>query len=381
MSFALSPDQVELRAVVREFLEKQAPMEAVRAAADSDAGHDTALWARMTRELGLAGLGVPEEHGGTGDRFSDVAVVAQELGRALTPSPFFSSVVLATQLLLASGDDDACAAFLPDLAAGELTGTAALVEPAGDWSFAALATTARDETGEGDWVVTGEKRYVTDAHTAGLILVLAESEPGPTLLAVRAGAPGLATTRVEALDATRPLGTVTFADTPAALVGNPGDAGAIVAHALRLAAVALANEQVGGAARCLDMAVEYAKERVQFNRPIGSFQAIKHMLADRLLDNESAAAAAAYSAWAADNLPDDLPPLADLCKAFCSDAYFDAATTNVQVHGGIGFTWEHDAHLYLRRAIATKALLGSPEAHREAIAARLLDGDVVPATA
>jgi alkylation response protein AidB-like acyl-CoA dehydrogenase len=367
MSFALSPDQVELRAVVRAFLEKEAPMDAVRAAVDTEPGHDTALWARMAGELGLAGLGVPEAHGGTGERFSDVAVVAQELGRALTPSPFFSSVVLATQLLLAAGDD----VLLPELAAGELTATAALVEAAGDWSLAGLATTAAER--DGRWSVTGEKRYVTDAHTSGLLLVLADSAAGPVLLAVRAGAPGLRTTRVAALDATRALGTVTLAGVPATLVGEPGGAREAVDHALALAAVALANEQAGGAAACLEMAVAYAKERVQFGRPIGSFQAIKHMLADRLLDNESAAAAVAYSAWAADNLPDDLPALADLCKAFCSDAFLDAATVNVQVHGGIGFTWEHDAHLYLKRAIASKALLGSPAAHRERIAARLLD--------
>jgi alkylation response protein AidB-like acyl-CoA dehydrogenase len=365
MRFGPSEVQLALRDAVRGLLNEHA--DAARAAYDGRVQEARRLWERMVRELELTAVGVPEHFGGTGASFADLAVVAEELGRALAPVPFFSSVVLATRLLLESGDAEV---WLPALVSGASIGTAALVEESGDWSFTGLTTTAH--LGASGWRLNGTKHFVTDAATADLLLVLAQAPQGPTLFAVYAE--DLAENRLqEALDATRSLGTVILHDSPGVPVGSPGEALPVVERALRSAAIALACEQVGGAGRCLDMAVGYAGVREQFDRPIGSFQAVKHMLADVLVDNESASAVVAYGAWAADHPQGETAALASLCKAFASDAYIAAAKTNVQVHGGIGFTWEHDAHLHLRRAVSTRAFLGSPETHRELIAAHVLD--------
>ncbi|WP_219506088.1 acyl-CoA dehydrogenase family protein [Nonomuraea ceibae] len=358
MRFGPNEEQAALRTAIREMLAEHA--NAARAAYSRP---DSRLWERMTGELGLTAVGVPEEYGGTGANFTDVAFVQEELGRALAPVPFFSSVVLATRVLLESGD---AGILLPDMVAGKVLATAALVEAAGDWTFAELSTTARPD---GDrWILNGEKHFVTDGTTADVLLVLAHAPQGPTLFAVRVAA----RVAMDALDATRPLSTVILRGSYGDLVGPPGGALPVLDRALRAASIALACEQAGGAAACLDMAVAYAKTREQFGRPIGSFQAIKHLLADVLVDNESASAAALYAAWALDHAPGEAPALANLCQAFNSDAYVAAAKANIQVHGGIGFTWEHDAHLHLRRAISARALLGPPEAHRERIADRIL---------
>ncbi|MFC5744381.1 acyl-CoA dehydrogenase family protein [Actinomadura rugatobispora] len=366
MRFGPSEEQLALRDTLRSLLGEHA--HAARAAYEGDPADGRRLWDRMVRELGLTAVGVPEEYGGTGASFGDLAVVAEELGRALAPVPFFSSAVLAARILLESGDD--AGAWLPALVRGESVATAALVEEAGDWSFAELTTTARPAAG--GWVLDGAKHFVTDAPVADLLLVLARAPEGPTLFAVRAGDLSRHIPQ-DALDATRPLGTVILRASPGVPVGPPGGALPVLERALAAAAIGLACEQAGGANRCLDMAVGYAGIRKQFDRPIGSFQAVKHMLADVLVDNESASAAASYGAWAVDHAPGEVPALASLCKSFASDAYTAAAKTNVQVHGGIGFTWEHDAHLHLRRALSTRAFLGSPQAHRELIAAHVLD--------
>ncbi|TDC97610.1 acyl-CoA dehydrogenase family protein [Actinomadura sp. 7K507] len=365
MRFGPGEDQLALRDAVRGLLSEYP--RAARGAYEGDHGDGRRLWDRMVRELELTAVGVPEEYGGTGATFTDVAVVAEELGRALAPVPFFSSAVLATRILLESGD---AGAWLPAMVRGESIATAALVEGTGEWSFATLATTARRV--DDGWSLAGAKHFVTDAPAADLFLVLAQAPEGPTLFAVRAGD---VTEHVpqDAVDATRPLGLVVLRGSPGEPVGPLGGALAVLDRALRAAAIALACEQAGGASRCLDMAAGYARVREQFDRPIGSFQAVKHMLADVLVDNESASAAASYAAWAVDNAPDEVPALASLCKAFASDAYTAAAKTNVQVHGGIGFTWEHDAHLHLRRAVSGGAFLGSPGTHRKLMAAAVLD--------
>jgi alkylation response protein AidB-like acyl-CoA dehydrogenase len=214
---------------------------------------------------------------------------------------------------------------------------------------------------------------VLDGHTAGLFLVAAATGAGPSLFAVQGGAAGLTRRPLETLDRTRKLARVELTSAEAVLVGTEGGAAATLTRALQVAAAALAAEQVGGAQRCLDMSVEYAKLRMQFGRPIGGFQAIKHMCADMLLEVESARSAAYYAAWAAAEDSDELPLVSSLAKAYCSEAYFRTAADNIQIHGGIGFTWEHDAHLYYRRAKSSELMLGTPSEHREIAATYLID--------
>jgi alkylation response protein AidB-like acyl-CoA dehydrogenase len=229
---------------------------------------------------------------------------------------------------------------------------------------------AASESG-GGWTLDGHKMFVIDGAVADLVLVAAHTGRGVSLFAVEGTASGLTRTALATMDQTRKQARLEFAGTPARLVGEEGGAGDVLTRTLDLAAVALAAEQVGGAQRCLDMAVEYAKSRIQFGRPIGSFQAIKHKCADMLLEVESAKSAAYYAGWAAAEDSDELPVVASLAKSYCSEAYFHAAAENIQIHGGIGFTWEHDAHLYFKRAKSSELLLGDPSYHRELLAQRI----------
>jgi alkylation response protein AidB-like acyl-CoA dehydrogenase len=273
--------------------------------------------------------------------------------------------VLAANTLLQSGDDAAKKEHLPGIASGETIATLAITEDSGRWDLDGIALEAKNGT------LSGHKMFVIDGHTANLIIVAARSDKGVSLYSVDGDASGITRTPLQTMDQTRKQARIEFADTPARLIGEDGGASAGLSKTLDLAAVALAAEQVGGAQMCLDMAVEYAKVRVQFGRPIGSFQAIKHKCADMLLEVESAKSAAYYAGWAAAEDNDELPVVASLSKAYCSDAYFHAAAENIQIHGGIGFTWEHDAHLYFKRAKSSELLLGDPTYHRELLAQRI----------
>jgi alkylation response protein AidB-like acyl-CoA dehydrogenase len=213
--------------------------------------------------------------------------------------------------------------------------------------------------------------FVIDGNNANLVLVAGRTDKGVSLFAVEGGAAGMTATPLATMDQTRKQARLEFTSTPARLVGEEGAAAPVLSRTLDLAAVALAAEQVGGAQRCLDMAVEYAKTRIQFGRPIGSFQAIKHKCADMLLEVESAKSAAYYAGWAAAEDSEELPVVASLAKSYCSEAYFHAAAENIQIHGGIGFTWEHDAHLYFKRAKSSELMLGDPSYHRELLAQRI----------
>jgi alkylation response protein AidB-like acyl-CoA dehydrogenase len=290
------------------------------------------------------------------------------MGRALLCAPFFSSVALAANLLLASGDDAAKKDYLPAIANGSLA-TVALVEESGRWDEEGVQLTALREGG--NWTLTGEKRYVLDGHVADLVLVVARTDAGVSLFAVDKGAPGFTAEPLLTMDQTRKQAKLAFAGTPGRLIGSDGSGWAPVAKMLDLAAVALAAEQVGTAQKVLDMSVEYAKVRVQFGRPIGSFQAIKHKCADMLVEVESAKSAAYYAGWAAAEDDSELPVVASLAKAYCSDAAFNATAENIQIHGGIGFTWEHPAHLYFKRAKSSQLLFGDPAYHRELLVQRL----------
>ncbi|WP_029429868.1 acyl-CoA dehydrogenase family protein [Blastococcus sp. URHD0036] len=361
MHFDLSTEQRDLQASVRAFLAKESPTEAARELPETEQGYDPALWSRMADDLGLHALAVPEEHGGIGASFVELVVVLEEMGRQLVPSPFFSSAVLATRALLRSGDVDAMSRLLPGLAEGTTIGTLALTEDDGSWDLDAVRLAAEPD-GNG-WALTGAKAFVPDGQSAGLVLVVARSAAGLCLFAVDGDAPGLSRSALPVLDGTRRLARLEFDRTPAVLVGADGAAGPGLRRALEDAAVALGAEQIGAAQRCLDMAVGYAGTRVAFGRPIGSFQAIKHKCADMVLDIESGRSAVWQAAWSVSVDGNDVPLAAAAVQAHCSEAYVRAAQQNIQIHGGIGFTWEHDAHLYLKRALSSRELLGAPDQH------------------
>jgi alkylation response protein AidB-like acyl-CoA dehydrogenase len=371
MNFAFSEEQEMLRDSVRRFLEARCPSEKVRDLMESDEGYDPALWREIARQ-GWQGMHIPEEYGGAGFSYLELVILLEEMGRSLFPAPFFSSVVLAANTILVGGSEEQKAELLPGIAAGETIATLALVEESGRWDAAGIQMpVARDGDG---FVLSGTKLYVLDGHTADLLVVAARGEDGVSLFAVDAGAGGITRERQESMDMTRKLARVRFdrVRVPAsALLGEAGGGWAILEKVLDLAAVALAAEQVGGAEKCLEMAVDYAKVRVQFGRPIGSFQAIKHKCADMLIQTESARSAAYYAGWAAAEDNEELPVVAPLAKSYCSEAYFFCAAENIQVHGGIGFTWEHDAHLYFKRAKSSELMFGDPAYHRALLADRL----------
>jgi acyl-CoA dehydrogenase len=354
-----------LRSSVRSFLAAASPESEVRRLAETPDGFDPEVWRQLSEMLGLPGLVVPEEFGGSGAGFVELGIVLEEMGRVLFPAPFFSTVVLGAHTLLLSGDVDAQRTHLPAIADGRLRATLAVAEDARPWSADRVRTAAR--TSGAGWVLDGVKDHVLDGATAELLLVLARVGEEPALFAVDGSADGLVRTPLDSLDRTRRQARLELAGTPATLVGEVGEGWRTVAQVLDRALAALAAEQVGGARRVLEMAVDYARDRVQFGRPIGSFQAIKHRCADMLIDVERATVAAHQALWSADHAPGELPVAARVAKAFCSDAYFDAAAANISVHGGIGFTWEHPAHLYYRRAKSAQLQFGSPAHHREAL--------------
>ena len=369
MNFAFSEEQEELRRFVRQFLEDKSPESAVREQMDTEKGYDDAVWNQMAEQLGLQGLIIPEEYGGSGFSYIELIVVLEEMGRALLCAPFFSSVVLAANALIHSGDEEAKAALLPGIAAGETVAALAFTEENGRWDESGITVEAAAD-GDG-WRISGTKMFVIDGHTADVVLVAARTAGGVSLLWCPSDADGLTSTALSTMDQTRKQARLDFDNTPVSLIGAEGGGWAVLERVLDLAAVALAAEQVGGAQMCLDMSVQYAKDRVQFGRPIGSFQAIKHKCADMLLEVESAKSAAYYAGWCASELNDELPSVASLAKAYCSEAYFHASAENIQIHGGIGFTWEHPAHLYFKRAKSSELLFGDPTYHRELLAQRI----------
>ncbi|MBB6377376.1 alkylation response protein AidB-like acyl-CoA dehydrogenase [Pseudonocardia eucalypti] len=363
MTGTSTAEREQLRASVRRFLADRSPSAAVRRWMESDEGHDPAVWRQMVDQLGLAGLAIPEEYGGSGGGPVELGIVLEEMGRGLVPSPFFATVALAGQALAASGDDAAKARWLPAIADGSLTATVALAEETGSWrpeDVAAAATPADD-----GWRLSGTKMFVIDGHSADLLLVVARAGDGPGLFAVEGASAGVNRTRLDALDPTRRLGRVELDGAEALRVGG---ATPFVRTVLDLAVVALAAEQVGAAQACLNAAVEYAKVRVQFDRPVGSFQAIKHRCADLLLEVEAARSASYHASSVSAGESAERPVAAALAAAYCSAVLTRAAKENIQIHGGIGYTWEHDAHLYLRRAKSSELLFGAPSEHRARLA-------------
>jgi len=368
MNFAFTEEQEQLRQFVRSFLEDKSSEAAVREQMDTEQGYDPAVWAQLSDQLGLPALAIPEEFGGQGYSFVELGVVLEEMGRRLLCAPFLSGV-LASQAIIHSGDAAAKAEHLPGIASGQTLACLAFTEESGKWDESGITMEA---TGSGsDYTLNGTKSFVIDGHVANLIVVAARTAGGVSLFTVAGDAAGLSRQSLSTMDQTRKQAKLTFANTPAKLLGTEGAGWATMSTVLDLGAIALAAEQVGGAQFVLEMAVQYAKDRVQFGRPIGSFQAIKHKCADMLLEVESAKSAAYYGMWCAAELNDELPSVASLAKAYCSEAYFHAAAENIQIHGGIGFTWEHPAHLYFKRAKSSELMFGDPAYHRELLAQRI----------
>ena len=365
MALITTDEQEALRDVMRSFLARYSSESDVRAVMDGKVGYDVTAWRMAAEQIGVQALVIPEEMGGAGYGFDELAVVMEEAGRSLFPAPLLSTTVLATSALVAIGGSLA-REYLARIATGELVATVAVSEALLHWDSADITTQA--EKSGGNWRLSGSKPYVLDGGQAGLIIVAARTGSGVSLFAVESGADGMAVNALESMDQTRRFARVSFDGTPAVLLGDDGSGWETMRVVYDRALVALACEQVGGAQAALEMTVESVNMRQQFGRPIGSFQAIKHRCADLLVEVESARSAAAYASTAVAAGADDVSVAASIAKVYCSQAFYHVAAECIQMHGGIGFTWEHPAHLYFKRAKSSEALFGWPAHHRDRIA-------------
>jgi alkylation response protein AidB-like acyl-CoA dehydrogenase len=374
MYFDLTDEQQAIRSTARDFLAARYKSERIRELADSENGLDPADWAEMT-ELGWPGLALPEEWGGQGLGIVELAVLFEEMGYALAPSPLFSNTIVGLALAHC-GSDDQRERFLRPLAEGERRGVPALWDAGSPATPGAFTMEAK---ADGDGIVLdGEKILVPDAAGADFFIV-ATSDGRRHL--VEGGADGVAVTAEPSIDLTRRLSTVRFDGVRVAAADSmPAEEGEYFPVFFRLC-VALAAESTGVAQRTMEMAVEYAKDRKQFGRPIGSYQAVSHRCAQMLLETENSRSAVYGAAWAADADPDSLPLAASMAKAYASDAGWRVPDASIQVHGGIGFTWEHDLHFFLKRGRANAALFGDAKWHRERVADAVLSGAAEPALA
>lgn len=369
MHFDLNEDQQELRRSARRFLREQAPSSALRQWIATPEVLDARLWKRVTEDLGWTGFAIPEEFGGFGFSWLELGLVLEECGRSLLPAPLWTTTALGAGTILELGDDNARAALLPEIAAGSLIATLALTEAGGKWDTQKIDTRFRKD---GDaWILSGTKTYVPWAHKADLLLTVARGEAGELgVFVVPAATPGVHVKRLATMDMTRPQGEVRYDDvrleSDARLTGAT-DAEAALQTVLHRAAILLSNELVGVAEASMDIAVEYAKERVQFGKPIGSFQAIKHKCANMLMMVEAARSATWYAAWEAAQGDANLAETAHVTKGYTSDIAYRITADLIQILGGIGITWEHDAHFYFKRARAAAALVGNTAQHREAL--------------
>ncbi len=370
MDFSFSSDQQLLKNSARAFLDEHCKPAFVRAMFDDSRGESEALWKEIA-QLGWLGLALPEEVGGSGLGMVETAILLEEMGRAAFPGPYLPTS-LAGYALLTAGSPAQKTRWLPALANGSARGSLALMERALDWAPDAIATSA-SRSGSG-WVLAGLKQFVPWPHVADVMLVSARAPEGLTLFVVEpASARKLGLSMMTGMDLTTRLGTVTLDGVHVegdAVLGTPGGAGPLLESMLRRGAVAAAAEMLGAARRCLDMAVSYAKVREQFGQPIGSFQAIRHKCAEMLLEVENSHAATYYAAWALDAGADDASLAASVAKAYVSDASRKVCGEAIQVHGGIGFTWEYDLHLYFKRAKALEVQYGDADFHRELVLRR-----------
>jgi alkylation response protein AidB-like acyl-CoA dehydrogenase len=372
MDFDLSKPQKLLKNSTREFFARECKPERVRALMETDMAHDEKLWQSIA-DQGWTGLLIPEEHGGLGLGLVEMAVVAEEMGRACLPGAFLSTL-FAAALIARAGSPKQQSKYLEPIVAGEIKATVALLEPSASWDIGAVRLKA--EGNNGNFRLTGRKPFVPDAEIADLLICVARNGESLALIPVTRGADGMQIKATPSMDATRKLYEVTFADVSVAedAFGADGDARGALGQAIEVATVALCAEMVGGMQWVLETTVEYAKTRQQFGRPIGSFQAVQHQCADMVLMTESARSATYYAAWALSAGDPSATIAVSVAKAYCSDAYREVGNRGVQVHGGIGFTWEHDLHLYCKRSKACEVMFGDAAFHRERIARLVVDG-------
>jgi alkylation response protein AidB-like acyl-CoA dehydrogenase len=368
MKFNFTDEQQEFRSVLRRFLEDKSPTTEVRRLMETEEGCDPEVWRQLSQELGLTAIHIPESYGGQGFGVGELAIAVEEMGRALLCAPYFASTVLAATAILKAGSEDQKQLMLPDIALGETIATLALAEESGVWDTSGIAMTATASRDK--YTLEGTKSFVLDGCTAGLIVVVARKagssdDDGVSFFTIAGDAAGLERVQLNSLDPTRKLARLTFNGVDAELLGEEGAAARPLAETLDVAAICLANEMVGGAERLRESAVEYANMRVQFGRAIGSFQTLKHKAADMLLEVELAKSAAYYAAAAADEDDEEVSALASLAKAAAADVYMQTAVHTVQIHGGIGFTWDNDTHLWFKRAKSSEVFLGGSAYHRE----------------
>jgi alkylation response protein AidB-like acyl-CoA dehydrogenase len=368
MRFSFTSEQEEFRTIVRRLLDTRSPVSEVRRLMATDAGWERDTWKKLNQELGLTAIHIPEAYGGQGFGYAELAIVLEEMGRGLLCAPFFSTAVLATAAVLNAGTDAQKRALLPAIAAGDTTATLAFSEDDGGNDGAGVAMTATASGGAHR--LDGTKSFVLDGHTADLIVVLARSpgssgESGLSFFTVAGNAQGLRRRRLKTMDETRKLARLQFDSVEAQLLGDAGAAAAPFARTMQQAAVLLANEMVGGAEKLRQSALDYAKMRMQFGRSIASFQTTKNKAADMLVDVELAKSAAYYAAAALDEGDEDLPAIASLAKACAAEACLQTAIHAIQIHGGIGFTWDNDTHLWFKRAKSSEILFGDANHHRE----------------
>jgi len=377
VNFAFTEEQLELREMARAFLAEVSSGDQVRAVMDTELGYDPGVWKRVGAELGWPSVHIPEAYGGLGLSSVELIALLETMGEVVLPSPFFASVALGANAILVAASESQKQALLPGIAEGQTIATLAVAEASGRWDAEGVAASFRSDAD--GFVLDGVKRHVVDGHCADLLVVAAREagtagRDGIALFAVPGDAAGLSRRALPTMDQTRRLAEITLESVTvpadARLAGSEAGADALD-RALQHAAVALAAEQVGGAQRCLDMAVAYAKERVQFGRLIGSFQALKHKMADMMIAVESARSAVYYAACVAADGGETLPEAASMAKAVASDAYDRCAGDALQIFGGVGFTWEYDIHLYFKRARSTHTLLGDAACHRERVARRI----------
>ncbi len=367
MKFSFSAEQDEFRGNLRRLLAERVPTKEVRRLMESATGWEREGWRQLDTALGLSAIAIPEENGGYGFGFAELCIVLEEFGRALIPAPYLATA-LAARAILHGGSDADRASLLPGIATGATIATLASAEDSGSWEAAATTLTATP-SGDG-FRLDGHKSFVMDGASADLILLLARApgstgEAGLSLFAVDAAAAGLTRTPLPVMDPTRRLARLTFAAVPARLIGTEGAAAAPYRRTMMEAAAALANEMVGGAERLREDALAYAMMRMQFGRTIASFQSMKHKQAEMLLEVELAKSAAYFAAAAIDEGDEDAEAVASLAKAGAADAYVQTAIHAIQIHGGIGFTWDNDTHLWFKRAKSSEVLFGDGQHHRE----------------
>ena len=376
MDFGFSEEQEMLRDAAKRFLADTCSTKFVRQMMADESAHDAGFWRKLVG-LGWPGLLIPEEYGGQGGTFLDMTVIAEEAGKALVPGPFFAAALLGAPIVIEGGSDAQKKELLPKMANGEYIATVAIAEAAGRFDAGGIELKAGKKGA--DYTLSGEKFFVPDAHVADCIVVAARStdsgEDGVTLLMVPAKQPGVTITQLKTVDMTRRLCHVKLDGamvSGANLLGKEGQGWPILRRTLDIATAALSAEMVGTAQKALDIAVDYAKTRVQFGKPIGSFQAVKHKCVDMMVAVENTRSLTYYACWTVDERLSEAATAVPMAKAYASDMAKNVTSEAIQVHGGIGFTWEHDMHLYHRRALAGEANFGNAPIHRETVAKSLL---------